>query len=208
MNKTTNGFNRLSWAEFRKQLGVIVDSTTGNPYFPALQSQVAALSASADKYYVLDTKAEKRDKDVILARNTGRIEITNVLHELGLDVTAVAKGDVTVLSSSGFPYTKPAQKTLPLQKPAPPKVSSGINNGDIACKTTPQKGTKAVNYYITSDAAALAAGADVNWDVTSWNSTRYTFSNLTPGQRYYIKVGLIGVRGQEAISDTVSYIPQ
>lgn len=208
MNKTTNGFNRLTWAEFRKQLSVIVDGITANPYFPTLQSQVATLGAAAEKYYVLDTKAEKRDKDILLARNTSRIEITNLLHELGLDVSAVAKGDVTILSSSGFPYTKPAQKSLPLQKPAPPKVSSGINNGDIACKTAPQKGTKAVNYYITSNAAALAAGEDPNWNVISWNTTRYTFSNLTPGQRYYIKVGLIGVRGQEVVSDTVSYIPQ
>lgn len=207
MIRVTNGFGNLSFANFSKLLAFIIQSMTNNSHFSNLQTQVAALSAAADNYYVLDAKAEKRDKDVLLARNTARIEITNLLHELGMDVSAVAKGDTYILSSSGFRYTKPAQKSLPLQKPAPPQVSLGVNNGDIACKTTTQKGTKAVNFYITSNAAALAAG-DSNWDVTTWNSTKYTFTNLTPGQRYYIKVGLVGVRGQEVISDPVSYIPQ
>jgi hypothetical protein len=208
MKRVTNGFGDLSFANFSKLLAYIIQSMTNNAYFSTLQAEVAALSAAADNYYVLDAKAQKRDKDVLLARNTARIEITNLLHQLGMDVTAVAKSNVAILSSSGFPFTKPAQKSLPLVKPAPPTVSLGINNGDLACKTTTQKGAKAVNYYITSDAAALAAGADASWDVTSWNSTKYTFTNLTPGQRYYIKVGLVGVRGQEVVSDPVSYIPQ
>jgi len=208
MIRVTNGFGNLSFANFSKLLAYIIQSMTNNPNFTTLQTQVAALSTAADDYYVLDAKAEKRDKDVLLARNTARAEITNLLHDMGMDVSAVAKSDTTILSSSGFRYTKPAQKSLPLQKPAPPQVSLGINNGDLACKTSSQKGAKAVNYYITEDETALSAGAASNWDVTTWNSTKYTFSNLTPGKRYYIKVGLVGVRGQEVISDPVSYIPQ
>ncbi len=91
---------------------------------------------------VLDAKAAKRDKDVLLARNTARIEITNLLHQIGFSVSSIAKGSQEILSSSGFPFTQPPQKSTPMQKPPPPKIFAGINNGAIGCKTTRQKGMK------------------------------------------------------------------
>jgi hypothetical protein len=124
------------------------------------------------------------------------------------DVSAIAKGDEGILSSSGFPYTKPKQASPAMVKPEPPKVGLGINNGEIECKTSTQTGMKSVNYYITADSAAITKEGVSGWDITSYNKIKYTFSNLTPGQRYYIKVGLVGVRGQEVISDAVSYIAQ
>jgi hypothetical protein len=50
---------------------------------------------------------------------------------VGMDVTAVAKGNVEILASSGFPYTQPKRTSPPMDEPAPPKVALGVNNGDI-----------------------------------------------------------------------------
>ncbi|MDQ6813614.1 MAG: hypothetical protein M3040_07760 [Bacteroidota bacterium] len=209
MKRPSNGFARQSWAVFRKQLDVIVAAMTGNANFPTLQTQVTALSAAADKYYVLDSKAETRDKTVLLARNTARIEITNLLHLLGFAITSVALGNEEVLSTSGFPISKAPQKSSPLQQPKPPRLSAGINNGVIVVKTASQKGMKSLKYYIAPAVANSSDTIDESaWEVTSWNSTKYNFSDLTSGQRYFIKVGMVGVRGQEVVSDPISFIPQ
>jgi hypothetical protein len=67
---------------------------------------------------------------------------------------------------------------------------------------------KSVNYYITSDAAALTDTGTNTWTVTSYNKSKFTFTDLVPGQRYYIKIGLVGVRGQEVLSEAMPYIAQ
>lgn len=209
MKKTTNSFPRLTWAEFRKLLNVVVNSMTANPYFPTLQPQVAGLGALADNYYVLDTKASKRDRDVLIARNAARIELTNLLHQIGLVVSSICNGSEEMLSSSGYLFTKTKQKSPPMQKPKPPKLSMGVNSGVIDCKTVSQKGQQSTKFYITAaDAKALEVGANANWDVVTTTFTKYTFADLVPGQRYFVKVGMIGVRGQEVVSDATSYISQ
>ncbi|MDQ6812331.1 MAG: hypothetical protein M3040_01125 [Bacteroidota bacterium] len=209
MKKTTNGFAKLTWADFRKQLDVIVKSMTGNPNFSTLQAQVTALAAAADAYYVLDTKAETRDKNVLVVRNLARIEITNMLHRLGFGVTAVSIGNEEMLSSSGFPFTQPPQKTVPLTQPNPPVLSAGANKGVIKVKAKRQKGTVSYNYYITpAPTGGNTLSASATWDVSSHNAGKFDFADLVSSQPYLIKVGLVGVRGQEVISDAISYTPQ
>lgn len=207
MKKTTNGFPKLSAAQFTQKLRVIISSMSNNATFASLQPQVDQLITKANAYYTLDAKAAKRDRDILLARKAGRLDITEFLHQLGFSVSAIANGNPEVLSSSGFPFSKVPQKTNPMVKPEPPRVSSGTNNGDIDCRTSTQKGMKTVNYYISSSEGSLA-DSSAGWNVISSNSAKYTFSNLISGQRYYIKVGLVGVRGQEVVSDPISYIPQ
>jgi hypothetical protein len=208
MIKVINGFNKLSLAEFSQRLNSIIDSMNGNHNFTELQAAVNALITEATNYQALALKALGRDKEAILSRDASREKITNMLHNLGYSVSSVADSNVEVLASSGFSYTQPKKPTPPLQKPDVPKLASGVNAGEIECKAATQKGMCAVNYYITSDAAALSAKTSEAWQITTYNKTKYTFSDLTPGQRYYIKVGLIGVRGQEVVSDSVPYIAQ
>jgi len=209
MANTTNVYNKLSWDGFRQLLNLINVSMTGNSYFPTLQPQVGVLNTKAENYYVLDTKAKKRDMDILIARNAARVEITNLLRQIGLVVSSICNGNEEMLSSSGFPYTKAKQKSPPMQKPTAPKLSVGVNSGVINCKTVSQKGRQSTKFYITAaDTKTLEVGADANWDVVTSTRTKYTFADLVPGQRYFIKVGMVGVRGQEVVSDAISYISQ
>lgn len=208
MKRVTNGFSRMSVAEFSQRLKVIVTCMTGNSNFTSLATAVQALSTEANIYYELAIEAEQRERGVVLARDASRAKLTDMLHSIGFSVSGIAEGNETMLASSGFNYTQPKKPTPPMEKPAPPKVAAGINNGEIECKTITQSGMKSVNYYITADATALTADNNDAWDIVSYNKSKYTFSSLVPGQRYYIKVGLIGVRGQEVISDSISYIAQ
>jgi hypothetical protein len=208
MIKVVNGFDRLTIAEFGQRTNSIIKSMNGNPHFTTLQAAVNALMAEATNYHDLVLKALTRDKTAIIARDASRQKVTTMLHNLGYSVSAIAEGDAEILESSGFSYTQPKKPTPPMQKPGVPKLASGVNGGEIECKAASQKGMRSVNYYITSDVATLTASNTNGWDVRSYNKAKYTFSNLTPGQRYYIKVGLVGVRGQEVFSEPVSYIAQ
>lgn len=208
MKRVTNGFNRMSIPDFSQRLKVIVTCMTGNANFTTLQTAVQALSVEATIFYDLAVEAEQRQKGVILARSASRIKLTDMLHSIGYGVSNIAEGSEQILASSGFEYTQPKKPTPDMQRPAPPTLASGINLGEIECKTVSQAGMKSVNYYITADATAISASNNDAWDIMSYNKSKYTFYNLIPGQRYFIKVGLIGVRGQEVISDPVSYIAQ
>ena len=208
MRKTTNGYARLSLAEFQQQLTLIVNNMTGSADFPNLQTEVLALATKATAFDDLVQKAAGGEKKWGIARDTARKEITDMLHELGTDVDAVAKGNEEILIASGFPYMQDRKTTPDMVQPLPPKVSQGVNVGEIDCRTIGQPGMKSVNFYITTDATALTAGDTIKWDVASSNKIKYTFSGLISAQRYFIKVGLVGVREQEVISTPVSFIPQ
>jgi hypothetical protein len=208
MFRATNGFPKLSLAEFTKKLNEIISSMNGNQNFTSLQAQVNALITEADTYQASVIKAASRDKDAIIARDANREKVTELLHSLSWSVTAIANNNVAILSSSGFSYTQPKKPTAPMTKPAVPKLSSGVNSGEINCKTAAQAGMKSVNYYISTDAAALTDNGTDTWDVTTYNATKFTFTDLTPAQRYYIRIGLVGVRGQEVLSDAIPYIAQ
>lgn len=208
MKKVVFDFYRMSVVKFGKKLELVDASMTGNPYFPNQQAAVTILSTAAREFYALSVKAEKRDQDVLIARNASRIHVTNLLHDLGVEVTAVAKGDEVILSSSGFSFTQPRQKSTPLQKPKTPLLASGINSGVINCKTNPQDGMKSATYYITADATALTEGNITGWESYQFGESTFSFTDLIPGQRYYIKVGQVGVRKQYVMSDAVSFIAQ
>jgi hypothetical protein len=203
MKRVTNGFAKMSGLEFTQLLHSIVYSITDNPNFPTLQNDVLALKAEAAVYEDLYLKALNGGKDMIVARNTTRIAVTERLHGLGMRVSAIANNDLQVLSSSGFRYTATKQPTPLLVKPAPPKVTLGVNNGELVCKTKKQKGMKVINFLISDNPTS-----DTSWQRITWYKTSYTFTKLTSGKRYYIKVSLFGVRGQEVTSEAVPFIPQ
>jgi hypothetical protein len=208
MIRVTNGFPKLSLAEFTQKLNEITSSMNSNPNFTSLQGQVNALITEAANYQALVTKAASRDKEAIIGRDASREKVTELLHNLGWGVSAIANNDIAILSSSGFPYTQPQKPTPPMTKPGVPKLASGVHTGEINCKAATQMGMKSVNYYITTDTAALTDAGTNTWNVTSYNKSKFTFTNLVPGQRYYIRIGLVGVRGQEVVSDAISYIAQ
>ena len=208
MKRTTNGFERLSIPEFSLLTDHIVDSMTGNALFTDVQTKVLEIKTDDTAFATLVQLAVGRDQTACLNRDAARAVLTDKLHRLGLSVDNIAQGDEGILSASGFPYTQDRKTSPNIVQPDTPKVSAGVNKGEIECRTYSQPGMKSVNFYISTDPAAANDGPDVAWTIISWNKVKYTFSGLASGVRCYMKVGLVGVRGQEAISDVVSYIPQ
>ncbi|MDQ6812499.1 MAG: fibronectin type III domain-containing protein [Bacteroidota bacterium] len=203
MKTVTNGFSRMSEAVLDQQIAVIIRSITGNPLFAGLQKEIAAFNDKANAYKIICIKALNGGKDAIAARNALKVTVIQMLHEIGLLVSAIAMGDEMILAASGFPFTRTRQASPSLTLPPPPMVRAGVNNGELICKTEKQKGAKAITYMITD------TPNDANsWKKVFWTKTTYTFTRLTGGTRYYIKVAILGARGQETISAPTCYIPQ
>lgn len=203
MVRTTNGFARMNLADFTTMLINIAGKMNGNRNFPTLQEEVRELESKKNEYIILAEKATKGGQAEVYARDNCKSEIVVMLHKLGNDVTAVAAGNVTILASSGFSFTKPPTPTPPLVKPETPVLTAGVNNGEIICKTKKQRGVTNVSYMI-----APVGTEPVNWKVYSSPNSKYLFTKLQSGVKYQVKIQLIGVRNQVAESEVATYIPQ
>jgi hypothetical protein len=203
MNRTKNGFDTLSLADFIETLNTITGKMNLNPNFQNLQEAVNALITAKGEFLVLAQKASGGSKEDILVRDAKRESLVFQLRNLGNAVTAAAQGDMVILTSSGFPLNKEPTPTSPLVKPDAPKVYAGVSAGEINVVAKKQVGNERVDYMISTDPTA-----ESSWKAYNSSKSKYLFTDLISGQRYYIKYALQGVRDQEVESDVVSYIAQ
>jgi hypothetical protein len=78
-----------------------------------------------------------------------------------------------------------------------------VSAGEINVVAKKQVGNERVDYMISTDPTA-----ESSWKAYNSSKSKYLFTDLISGQRYYIKYALQGVRDQEVESDVVSYIAQ
>lgn len=203
MVRVTNGINRLSEGNFVIQLNNVCLKMTGNPNYPDLQTGTTALGTKRDAYVKMVSEARYGARLSIMKRNAFRREIELDYNSLGSAVSAVAKGDVVMLESSGFAFSQPAQPTAPLYAPPAPLLSAGTNAGDIWCKAFSQKGGTGFNLFVTADPSM-----DTNWLLIPNAQAKTLVSGLESGVRQYFKYQLKGVRKQVVTSSISSFIPQ
>jgi hypothetical protein len=86
----------------------------------------------------------------VAIKNDLRNLLIGALKQLGQHVALVAKGNVALLLSSGFPLTKSKGETV-LSEPQDFKVSAGRNYGEVILKIKRVPGTKSYLYQYTPD---------------------------------------------------------
>ena len=203
MNRTKNGFDVMSLSEFLQTLGNICTKMDGNPNFPDLGPDVAALNTGKNAYTILAEKAINGSKLDIQARDAKRAEVVTQLRNLGNAITAEAKGDLTKLLSTGYPVAASRTPSAPLVTPVPPRLSTGQNKGEIACIAKRQRGVVSLIYKVSID-PTFETGT-----ITSNSSkSKILFTGLASGVPVYVKYCLCGVRNQCVESDAISHIPQ
>ncbi len=130
--------------------------------------------------------------------------LVKALRKLGDMVSAIAGGDRVILVSSGFPLVKETESAPPLTKPNPPVMKAGNNAREILLEGEVLKAARAIKHMIAPDPLTT----DTKWATIVTTSTRYTFTNLISGQKYWGKQGYVGTKEQYVESDAVSYISQ
>jgi len=126
-----------------------------------------------------------------------------LLEELSGYVTAICKGDITLLLSSGFDITTeggksssaPIIKKLEVELGPPGEATTRIKNitGAIAF----------IHEYATEP-----PGPNTIWIYKGTSLSTYTFTELTSDKRYWFRVMAIGRGGQTSYSPIVTRVIQ
>jgi hypothetical protein len=128
-----------------------------------------------------------------------RKQLEHQLGRLALYVMYVADENDAILVSSGYNLTKKPTGNK-LEEPNVPMLTSGSNSGEIMSMIKAVKGAKYYLFQITSGALTEDSG----WQTHSCSRRKYTFTNLTPGQKYWVRIAVLGTGKQKAYSHPAS----
>ena len=202
--RATNGFETLSLPDFGNLLNTITGKMSGNKYFITMSDDVKRLNEESGIYLTLAQKAVKGGSEAIIARDSQRAIVVKLLHTMGNNVTAISDGNLAMMESSGFPYTKSRKPSPPLTQAQSPKVQNGLLKKQIQCRAKRQKGClPSIVFMITS-----TPDLQDSWKTFVNAKVDYTFTDLESGVEYAIKYALNGPRNQHVESPVVTFRPQ
>jgi hypothetical protein len=201
--KIVTGFEALSDADFETLAKSILQSMDGNGNFPSPVPALSIILTAVTDYSSALVTAQGRDKNAVAVKNSSRDTLTALLVQLASSVTTTANGDRVILVSSGFRLGKDGD-TTPLEKPKSIALTDGINQGELISKVPFVEGAKSYGHQFTTDISAPA----VQWKEKISTSSKYVFTGLVPGQKYWVQVAAYGSFNQVVYSDVISRIAQ
>lgn len=181
----------------------IVQCLTGNPFFPDPIPSIAEIMAVLANYSAALVDAKMLDRTKVAEKNKYRKELELNLGQLGTFINYVANGDIAMLTSSGYTVSKvPAPAVL--TNPGNVTLTDGITSGAMVSSVKAPGAAKGYVHEITTDPLA----DDSNWKSVHTSRSRYTFTNLEPGKKYWVRVAAIGTNEQIAYSNNASRFAQ
>ena len=160
------------------------------PNMPALATLLATYGQK------LAARASNASADV-LAFNLARHDLEGALHDLGVYVNFIAKGDPVIVEKSGFPSyaTGPGATPGPSPIPGPPqdlKLRAGDLSGSLVGRCKPDRqhsfNVAQVNPGDPNNAAGWAPAAN-------FSGGKFTISGLTVGSIVWVRVATVGPGG-------------
>ena len=200
-SKALINFSQLNDGSFESKTHTIISNLTGNASYPTPDPTLAVVTAAADAYTAALVKAGSGNRSDVADKNAKREELTLLLRNLADYVNFCAKGDRSILLTSGYDITRDPQPTI-ITKPENPEVTNGSNSGQLQVRVKSVKGAKAYMFEYTTDDTMAAQ----SWYSTTSSAAKHLFDNLTPGQKYYCRVGAVGPYGQLVYSDAIARI--
>ena len=179
----------------------ILQMLTGNANFPAPVPPLATLQTLVTNYQTALVDARSRDIVKVAIKRAARTALEDCLRNLGQYVMWVANGNEEMLVSSGFDLAR-IPEPVALEEPGVVTVSNGISTGRLVASLKKVRGAYSYVYQISTDPLQ----SDANWTSMTLAQCSAVFTNLTPGQKYYIRVGAVGSGTQIAYSPVASAI--
>ena len=166
--------------------------------FPSPPVAMTALATLISDYnQKLGNRTATRSADDILAFNLARHDMEGALHDLGVFVNLVAKGDGPIVEKSGFPSFSvgagagPSPSAIPAA-PANLRLRNGDLPGSIVGRFKADR-TNSFNVAQTTtgnpnDAAGWTTGAQ-------FANGKFTISGLATGSTVWVRVATVGTGG-------------
>lgn len=177
----------------------VVFNMQNNPHFPGPVPPLDTISELVKEFDDSLTYAASKNKVDIIVKNKLRKQLEHQLGRLAFYVMYMADDNEAVLISSGYNLTKKPTGNQ-LGEAGVPVLKSGANSGEIVGMIRAVKGAKYYLFEIT--------GGDLTeqsiWETHSYSRRKYTFTNLTPGQKYWVRIAVLDTGKQKVYSHPVS----
>ena len=203
MKEISLSFGKYADANFQQKSQDIYDSLFGNDKYANLVPTLPEVKAALEIYTTNLAAAATKDRDAVALKNKSRSTMEGILKQLGMSVMTEANGDEATLISSGFTLTKTREPNY-ITNPGNVTLSNGITTGQMVSSVKAVAGSKS---YIHQIAGELPAD-DTGWENHNTSASKFVFNNLVPGKQYWVRVCVIGSRGQKAYSTVSSWFAQ
>ena len=201
--KINISFSNYSDADFENKVGHILASITGNPAFPAPIPTLADVQAALTKYSADLIAAATLDRVAVAEKNQSRQQLELLIAQLGMYVMFIANGDLVILTSSGYTLSKsPGPRYI--TNPGSVQLANGITSGELMASVKAVSGAISYVYQIATEEPT----DNTHWESTTSSRSKFMFTDLVPGKRYWVKVAATGRDEQIAYSPVASQYVQ
>lgn len=188
---------KYSQDPFSSTTDTALQAMTGNKYYTALGEAVVDSKKGYDTYLIDKAGAAQGGSELIAIRNTARATLVGLLRALISNINAIAKGNVDLLLSSGFPLNRDNRTPIgPLAPPKPPVLTQGSTSGTMKAATGTVYGGSLYTARL-----AKASAPTVYLYTQQKTAARFMFPGLTPGELYNVDINVIGAAGASDFSD-------
>lgn len=181
----------------------VIENMENNPFYPTLPAEHGELKKVLPEYDTSLADAKGRDKIKVSIKDDQKANVLRLLAALADYVTLTAKGDKTILLSSGFDVNGAIVTETP--ELAIEKMVVELGEPGVAI-TRITKATAAVAFV--HEYATEMPGPNTAWTSEGTSLTDYTFKGLSSDKRYWFRVVAIGKNGQRVYSAVVSRVIQ
>ena len=203
MKKILISFDRFSDANFQKKAELIYNSMNGNAVYESIAAPVAGMKVALDIYIENLKAAGTKEQNAVAQKNKSRQQLTALLKQLGLSVMVIADGDEPALVSSGYTLSKKPEPRY-ISNPGNVTLSQGLSSGEMVSTVSRVWGA---NSYVHQIATEFPTEKTV-WASNTSSSSKFLFTNLTPGKQYWVRVAVVGSRNQLAYSTLSRWFAQ
>lgn len=200
MDKIIGSFNRGRDGDLVTESGSVIQNMTKNvALFPNPIPSVAEVTQAKERYEVALYNAKNKDTVMVSIKNDERAVLRTLLTRMAEYVTSVAKGDRTILASSGFTLAR-AKGEVNTLKPINKLMVNTETPEQAVLRVTRVKGAKAYVYQYTTG----AIGSESQWLSKTITEPMCVISGLQPGIKHSFRVIAVGPGDQSVYSPIVS----
>ena len=198
--KVQTGFSSLSAEELEALATSVVNQLTGNKSFPSAQKDVAELGNALPIFSAARQVA--RQSEAILAtiaKDKAAENVVFLLNVLSGYVNSDGRGDLSIVGSAGFKMSAP-KATMTITKPEGLTLKNGESSGHLIAKIAKASGVRKYVYEICT----AEPTASTIWMRFPDTRKTFTFEDLIPGNKYWVRVSIVNSDGVTFYSDVVS----
>jgi hypothetical protein len=200
MDKIIGSFNRGRDGDLVNDSGTVIQYMTKNvALFPDPIPSVAEVIQAKERYEVALYNAKGKDTVMVSIKNDERAKLRALLTRMAEYVTSIAKGDRTILASSGFTLAR-AKGEVATLKPIEKLMVSTETPEQAVIRITKVKGAKAYMFQYTTGAVT----SESQWVTRTITESWCTLTGLQSGVKYSFRVIAIGPGDQSVYSPIVS----